>query len=156
MSMHSAPQPSSLPLRCADVRQYLSAYADGELASPLRTQIAAHLETCEDCRAQLARYQQIDAALAALPRTAPSAAVFERIAAAVATRPSEPAVRESLSGRRLLHRRREIEVPQWGEEALPLAPAGIRPSRLPRWAAAVLPTVAAVLLVAFTAVALRG
>ena len=66
MNVNSAPQPSSLPLRCADVTPYLSAYADGELAQPLRAQIAAHLETCESCQAQVARYAGIDAALMTL------------------------------------------------------------------------------------------
>ena len=91
----------------------------------------------------------------ALTRTAPSPAVFERIAAAVATHPNEPAVRESLRERRRLPLRRVIELQQWGEDNSAAAPSPARRSRC-RWAAAGLPAVAAILLVAFTAVALRG
>lgn len=150
-SASHASQP--LPLRCAEVAPYLSAYADGELAEPLRSQVAVHLTTCEDCTAQLARYHAIDAALARLPRTSPSAEVFEHVAAAVSERPGEPAVRESLGGR-LRTRRRMVELPAWAEE--PEAPVPARRSGVPRWAAAALPTAAAILLVALTAFALRG
>lgn len=150
-SASHASQP--LPLRCAEVAPYLSAYADGELAEPLRSQVTAHLATCEDCTAQLARYHAIDAALASLPRTSPSVQVFERVSAAVAERPGEPAVRESLGGR-LRTRHRVVELPAWAAETEARVPA--RPTRVPRWAAAALPTVAAILLVALTAFALRG
>lgn len=149
-------QPSSVPLSCADVAPYLSAFADGELTSPIREQVAAHLATCETCSAQLVRYAEIDTVLATLPRTRPSTEVYERIAAAVGGRAGEPAVRESLSQRRPIHLRRRIELPEWAEEPVAPIPSSVGRSRLPRWAAAALPTVAAVLLVALTAVAIRG
>lgn len=153
---HSVPQPSSLPLSCADVAPYLSAFADGELASPMREQVASHVSACETCSARIAHFAEIDIALATLPRSRPSVEVYERIAAAVGGRAGEPAVRESLNERRPIHLRRRVELPQWAEEPLaPVPPAGGR-SRLPRWVAAGLPTVAAILLVALTAFAIRG
>jgi hypothetical protein len=43
---------------CPD-RQILSVYHDGELPSPWKEKMEAHLETCPECRAQLDRYRQI-------------------------------------------------------------------------------------------------
>jgi hypothetical protein len=40
---------------CPD-RQILSLYLDGELPSPWKEKMAAHLETCADCRAHLETY----------------------------------------------------------------------------------------------------
>lgn len=143
-------------LRCADITPYLSAYADGELAEPLRSQVAAHVATCDACSAQLERISTIDGALAGLRRTAPSPEVFERISAAVAQRPREATVRESLRASgfvpRLAQRQTRIEFPRWGQrEASPAASP-----RMPRWVAASLPAVAALLLISLALVVFRG
>ena len=37
------PISAGAPMSCAEVRPYLSAYVDGELAEPLRAQVARHL-----------------------------------------------------------------------------------------------------------------
>jgi anti-sigma factor RsiW len=152
----TSPQPAhpTNPLSCAEVAPYLSAFADGELAEPLHTQVAVHVATCDECSQKVAHYAAIDAALASLPRTAPSPEVFERIAAAVAQRPSDPTVRESLAARP----RRRVESAVWSPADVPPA-AAPPPARAPRWArvsSGILPTVAAVLLITLAVLAFRG
>jgi len=43
---------------CPD-RQFVSLYLDGELPSPWDGKMEAHLESCEECRAALAKYRSI-------------------------------------------------------------------------------------------------
>jgi hypothetical protein len=153
--------PNSEPsLRCAEVAPYLAAFADDELAEPLRARVATHVATCESCSRQVARYATLDALVATLPRTAPSPEVFERVSAAVAGRESLPAVRESLAGRRPALRRRRLEFAEWAD-AEPAADAAhpraaSRPGVRRGWRAGALPTIAAMLLVALTALTIRG
>lgn len=143
-------------LTCEDAAPYLSAFADGELAEPLRTEVAAHVSGCDHCAAQLDRMRAIDQLLARLPRTAPSAGVYERTLAA-ATRQAIPdprgVTRETLSRERVAMRRRirqmiAPEVEDVDAHASPLAAR--RRSRTP-WVAAAIPLVAALLLIALTA-----
>ncbi len=65
----------------------VSAYKDGEVSAEERAQVEAHLATCRECAAALAAYRRLGQAVAALPRGAPSRALWLR-------------VRERLSSRR--------------------------------------------------------
>lgn len=49
---------------CVD-DEVLSAYADGELREPWKSQVAKHLETCGSCREKLAEFRSLDARLKA-------------------------------------------------------------------------------------------
>jgi anti-sigma factor RsiW len=40
--------------RCEDFRQYLAAYADGELRGKFQERVRLHIETCERCRSECA------------------------------------------------------------------------------------------------------
>src|SRR5437879_964431 len=46
-------------MHCANVRKQLSAYLDGELPVQLRVEIAAHLQHCQACLADLAKPRQL-------------------------------------------------------------------------------------------------
>jgi hypothetical protein len=150
------PHSSDTLMRCADVAPYLSAFADGELAEPLRSRVTAHLTTCEACSRQVERYASIDAALARLPRTAPAAEVYERVSAAVARQPVGPAVRESLAGRRRALRRRRLEFAEWASRDAPATASAAHSHRRRGWVASALPTMAALLLIALTGVIIHG
>jgi hypothetical protein len=47
---------------CPD-RQILSLYLDGELPSPWKEKMEAHLASCQECRARLGQYQKLSAVL---------------------------------------------------------------------------------------------
>ena len=49
-------------MRCDEVREELPAYAGGEASLAVRR----HLSTCADCRAELARYEELTSAMASL------------------------------------------------------------------------------------------
>jgi len=143
-------------LDCDSVAPYLSVFADGELAEPLRAEVAAHASVCETCAAQLDRIRAIDRLLAGLPRTAPSAGVYARtLAAATRHAPPEPRVitRETLPGGKAEDARQRIsafiasESSESDDGSRGPAP---RRSRAP-WVAAAIPLVAALLLIALSA-----
>lgn len=48
---------------CTEIAPLLSGFFDGELTEEVRAEVAAHLESCEACRAQLADYAAMSAAL---------------------------------------------------------------------------------------------
>lgn len=134
--------------RCADAEPYLSALADGEVAEPLRSAVAAHAASCEHCGELLARHRAVKALFAALPASAPSPAVLDHILAA--TTASEPAQRESL-------RRRGMSTLGVRRLATLLTLPRVEPRpalALPRprsfWQATALPTLVAILLISFT------
>ncbi len=58
-------------MKCAIVHNHLSAYLDGEGPVKLRQEIAAHLETCAACRAELAALEKLENALASLSAPTP-------------------------------------------------------------------------------------
>jgi anti-sigma factor RsiW len=62
-----------LPMNCTAIRKKLSAFEDGEVSSPLRFEIEAHLATCPDCLQALADLQHLWLALedAVQPRLRP-------------------------------------------------------------------------------------
>jgi len=158
-------------MRCADARPYLSAYADGELAEPLRALVGQHIADCAECRAAVQRAQAVDRLLASLPRTAPSPEVYERVQAAVARHGLDPVVREPLAPsrwaqeigmsaravKRLLTPR--VVYPQEPEhEDDEVRPAGgvmVFQRRAP-WVVGALPAVAALLLIALALTLFSG
>ena len=66
--------------KCRQIRSDLATYR--ELGPRERARVDAHLATCGDCAATLARYQQQDRALAALPRLQPVTRAAELLARA--------------------------------------------------------------------------
>jgi anti-sigma factor RsiW len=149
-------------LDCADIAPYLSPFADGELAEPLRSQVAAHIAVCDACSAQLDRIRAVDRLIGSLPHTAPSAGVFERTLAAAARHSSadpRSVTRERLGAGRgpMLRRRlREAFAPDQTDRDAPDFVASERPIPIgrrnrPPWVAAAIPVAAALLLVALAA-----
>lgn len=149
-------------LDCADIAPYLSPFADGELAEPLRSQVAAHVATCDACSAQLDRIRAVDRLIGSLPHTAPSAGVFERTLAAAARHSSadpRSVTRERMGagrGPELRRRLREVLAPDQADPDAPDVVASERPipfgrRNRPSWVAAAIPVAAALLLVALAA-----
>ncbi len=117
---------SAQAMRCREVSRYLSPYADGELAEPLRERVAEHVAGCVSCRRELTRLQSASRLVAALPRSAPSPEVLDRVLAATARGAGEPVVRESLRKR---HSRRTSSPAARGIHLLPRL---ARAARIPR------------------------
>ncbi|HET9110455.1 MAG TPA: anti-sigma factor [Ktedonobacterales bacterium] len=148
-------------LDCATAAPYLSAFADGELAEPMRSAVVAHTADCERCTAELDRISAIDRLIGSLPRTAPSAGVYERaLAAATRNAAADPRAitRERLpgaNGAALRRRIRDLIAPETvvdDEEAVAAGLLAPHPRRVhTRWLAAAVPAVAAVLLIALAA-----
>jgi len=144
---------SDTPMRCADAAAYLPAFADDELAEPLRAQVAAHVAGCAACAAEVHRHQEIRTLVASLPRSAPSLEVLDRVLAAGRFAGPSGFVRESLRGRRRRLVRRAL--PAFLQAAS--GPTSMRPlDRRPRpqtVAFRALPALAAALLIALSVVA---
>ena len=139
------------PLRCADTRPYLAAYADGELGDALREQIAQHIARCEQCGYEVLRLQAIDRLVGSLPRSYPSPTVLDRVVGAVATPTMEPVTRESL--RRPVRRLVSRSLPSFltiGDSPVP-APLAHRSRAL----TSALSALAAVLVISFALFAVQ-
>jgi putative zinc finger protein len=131
----------------------LSTYADGETPREERPEIEAHLAACAACSSRLDALRSVSATLAALPRTSPSAGVWDEVQASV----RRAASASSVSRERLDHRRRtspvrlrDVRLPNMAP-ARPTPPAPRR-SRS-RWRTPIpgaLPTIAALLLIGLT------
>jgi negative regulator of sigma E activity len=141
-------------MSCAEVRPYLSAYVDGELAEPLRAQVARHLAGCAECAARAESYHATDALLASLPATMPAPEVFHAVMAAAREQNAEPVESETLASpfAGLAARRLRVVRPEPHQQDTPTALGARRKS----WVATVAPAVAAVLLVSLAALAFRG
>lgn len=142
---------SDHPMRCGDAAPYLSAYGDGELEEPLRVRVAAHVEGCAQCEAEVRRYAAIDELIGALPRSTPSPEVLDRVLAA--RRAPGPVTRESLL------RKPKLLAPRSLPPLLRMhgdSPAVVRPIarsgrvRSPSVAARAIPALAAALLIALS------
>jgi hypothetical protein len=147
--------PQGAPLSCAEVRPYLSAFVDGELAEPLRSQVARHLTGCAECSARAEGYRATDALLASLPRTTPAPEVFHAVMAAAREENAVPVERETLAGplAGLLPRPLHIVRPEPRRTDIP---AALPRARKKSWVATVAPAVAALLLVTLATLAFRG
>jgi hypothetical protein len=156
--MSDTPPPTPISpgaqMSCAEARPYLSSYADGELAEPLRSQVARHLAGCAECAARVEGYHATDALLTSLPATAPSPEVFHAVMAAAREQNAEPVERETLASpfAGLVARRPRLVRPEPRQQDGPAIPGARRKS----WIATVAPAVAAVLLVSLAALAFRG
>jgi anti-sigma factor RsiW len=141
-------------MSCTETRPYLSAYADGELAEPLRSQVARHLAGCAECAARVEGYRSTDALLASLPATMPSPEVFHAVMAAAREENAAPVEHETLASpfAGLMARRPRLVRPEPRQQDGPAIPGARRKS----WIATVAPAVAAVLLVSLAALAFRG
>jgi negative regulator of sigma E activity len=148
------PIPAGAPMSCAEVRPYLSAYVDGELAEPLRAQVARHLAGCAECAARAESYHATDALLASLPATTPAPDVFHAVMAAAREQNAEPVERETLASpfAGLAARRLRVVRPEPRQQNTPAVFGARRKS----WVATMAPAVAAVLLVSLAALAFRG
>jgi anti-sigma factor RsiW len=147
--------PEIAPMSCAEVRPYLSAYVDNELAEPLRSRIARHVAGCAECAARAERYRATDALLASLQPTTPSPDVFHAVMAAAREENAEPVEREALAApfAGLVARRLRIVRP---EPRRTDGPATLPATRKKGWIATAAPAVAALLLVTLAALAFRG
>jgi hypothetical protein len=148
------PISAGAPMSCAEVRPYLSAYVDGELAEPLRAQVARHLAGCAECAARAESYHATDALLASLPATTPAPEVFHAVMAAAREQNAEPVERETLASplAGLAARRLRVVRPEPRQQDAP----AVFGARRKNWVATVAPAVAAVLLVSLAALAFRG
>ena len=45
--------------KCEDLKEYLAAYADGELEGELRERVRRHLDECERCRSECAELKKV-------------------------------------------------------------------------------------------------
>jgi anti-sigma factor RsiW len=59
-------------MACEQVREWLSAWLDGELTAEQRRQVAAHLEVCAACSRERALLEGLDAALGTLAAPLPA------------------------------------------------------------------------------------
>jgi len=57
---------------CQNIQAELSAYADGELAAPLRAEIEKHLESCPQCQQELSELKTLAIGMTALPKLRPA------------------------------------------------------------------------------------
>ena len=146
---------TDMTMRCEDVAPYLSAFADGELPEPLRSEVAEHVATCESCSATLARYTEIDALFAGLPRSAPAPEALDLILAAIAAEDEREeqrrAVRATWGLTSVKRRLTRLDMPVT-DDGLPLRP---RPTQRARWVSVALPAIAALLLISVTLVTFR-
>ncbi|OGN90344.1 MAG: hypothetical protein A2158_05715 [Chloroflexi bacterium RBG_13_46_14] len=73
-------------MRCNEIRELLSAYADNELSTEQRKLMEQHLGECADCRNRLTEYRQVSQQIGVL-QTAPSISGFTQ---SVMSRIKEP------------------------------------------------------------------
>jgi len=77
--------------QCPTIRELLAAYTFGTLESAEKHRVESHLQSCADCRAQLADYQMIGNGLAhALPPHLPPPRLRARLIAQLARRETKP------------------------------------------------------------------
>ena len=99
---------------CPD-RQILSLYFDSELPSPWKEKMEAHLETCVECRAALARYGKIGDCFRDLPEKTVEAAqdrVWEKLSArGFPEAPERVPVKRNIPVRQILYRRITLPLP---------------------------------------------
>jgi len=87
---------------CSHVRRLLDEYFEGTLALRQQEQVAAHLEGCARCAAELRQIERVAAALAAAPKVVPSEDLVHSISARAAELPSPSARRAMALGWRRL------------------------------------------------------
>jgi anti-sigma factor RsiW len=68
-------------MSCTEFQLALSELVDGTLSRDRRTQVEAHVQSCEDCRSAVADIRRIREQARALPKVAPTAALWEKVQA---------------------------------------------------------------------------
>jgi predicted anti-sigma-YlaC factor YlaD len=66
-------------MKCEQVGESLSASLDSQLALEEREAIAAHLQTCTECRNALVDFRYFDVLLSDLPRVVPDELFLQNI-----------------------------------------------------------------------------
>lgn len=66
-------------MKCGQVKELLSAYLDKQLAMDEHQYIAAHLQSCAQCRVLLEDFRRFDLLLSELPRISPDQSLHDRI-----------------------------------------------------------------------------
>lgn len=143
---------AEMTMRCEDVAPYLSAFADGELPEPLRSEVAEHVASCDVCTETLSRYAKVDMLFAGLPRSAPPPETLDNILAAVAAEEQQTERHQAVwsawgfpSVKRALTR---LDMPDIDRPS----PRRIRPTRRAQWVSIAIPAIAALLLISVTLV----
>lgn len=141
-------------MRCEDVAPYLSAFTDGELPEPLRSEVAEHVGTCEACSATLVRYGEIDTLLAGMPRSTPPPEALDEILTVVAAEGEQLDRRQAMRSTWGLttFKRKLVELDMPASDKPPLQ---IRPTNRSRWVSIAIPAIAAMLLVSVALVTFR-
>ena len=146
---------TDMTMRCEDVAPYLSAFADGELPEPLRSEVAEHVASCDACAATIAHYADIDAIFAGLPRTAPPPEMLDQILAQVAEDDAaanrREVARSTWNGASIKRKLTHLEMPHPDSSS----PAHPRPTQRSRWVGVAIPAIAALLLISVTLVTFR-
>ncbi|MCP4153265.1 MAG: hypothetical protein GY757_36375 [bacterium] len=70
-------------LKCNDVQRYLNRYQDNELEPQLRLDVESHLQSCQQCSAQLLQLEEVTASLLQLPQQEPAMNFTARVMADV-------------------------------------------------------------------------
>jgi len=71
-------------MSCSEIREDLGAYLDGELDAARRSELASHLDSCADCRAELERLRRLSGLLRGLPQERAPEGLARRIVGALA------------------------------------------------------------------------
>ncbi len=73
-------QPHVDAMNCPEVQEQLSAYHDGELKPQVRSRVAAHVASCDDCAKQLSEFESYSEAFKKLPQPEAPPSVWAGIA----------------------------------------------------------------------------
>lgn len=111
-------------MRCFHVQLELEAYVDRELSPGQAALLEQHLAGCEDCRAELARLQEVVAALETWPLVTEPVGLTAQVMTRVRSRPvmSLSAMSGAVAGRPLALPSFRIH---WSDLAISLAGAGL-------------------------------
>src|ERR1700680_3651960 len=76
-------------MRCERARELIGAHVDGELTSSDRAAIAAHLESCAECRELMREIKHVSGALRRLGREPAPPALLARVRSSLAAEQQE-------------------------------------------------------------------
>ena len=82
-----------------EIRTRLSAYKDGELNEILKDRLSRHLHSCESCREELRKLDQLDSLVKGFPEISPSQSFTSKIIAGTNAAQPVPCEVLSLPGR---------------------------------------------------------
>jgi len=93
---------SKREMTCARVEPLLEPYFEGALSKHQEAAVAAHVQACPRCSWELVQIEKTAAALAAVPRTAPSVDLAQQISARLAALPAPVSRQRLVAGWRQL------------------------------------------------------